>query len=172
MSRLLDRRHEHVAQLLFAGKTAEEASRGAGYPDGTSFRANAKKRAGKKDIKARVAELQDRAAEAAEVDKTFILLGLKDDLKCNLSAFMPRDENLRRRFNLDQVDDAMIDRLSSISYHKSGAVAKIEKPSRSDILMKIAKIAGIDRDQTADALTGIGHRLAAALKRVAAQKSG
>lgn len=58
-------KHEIVAQELAAGKSAVEASRIAGYPAGSSFEANARKRAQRFGIRMRKAELlEDRAARA------------------------------------------------------------------------------------------------------------
>jgi hypothetical protein len=58
LPRLKKLRDEHVAQLLFAGKSAEEASIGAGYdPVGSSFASGARKRVNRKDIKACVSDL-------------------------------------------------------------------------------------------------------------------
>jgi len=58
-------RHEIVAQELAAGRSMVEASRVAGYPDGSSFASNARKRAQRADIRARTAELL--AARAARM---------------------------------------------------------------------------------------------------------
>ena len=60
-------KHELVAQALAIGKSAVEASRAAGYPDGSSFAPNARKRAQHPGIRARVAELQERGAELAVI---------------------------------------------------------------------------------------------------------
>jgi hypothetical protein len=62
-----DPRHEIVAQAIASGKAAVEASEEAGYPPGSSFAANARKRAQRLDIKARVAELQAPAEARAEM---------------------------------------------------------------------------------------------------------
>jgi len=72
MAALRDRRHEQVAQCLAVMKTPAAASREAGYKDGTSFEANARKRANRKDIRARVAELQTAQAELVEIDAAWI----------------------------------------------------------------------------------------------------
>jgi hypothetical protein len=72
MAALRDRRHEKVAQLLATMKTPEEASREAGYRDGTSFIDNARKRANRPDIKKRVAELQAREADLVSIDVAWI----------------------------------------------------------------------------------------------------
>lgn len=68
MAALRDRRHEKVAQLLAVMKSAEEASREAGYKDGSSFADNARKRANRPDIKARVAELQAKEADLVSIN--------------------------------------------------------------------------------------------------------
>jgi hypothetical protein len=72
MAALRDRRHEQVAQLLAVMKTPAAASREAGYKDGTSFDANARKRANRRDIRARVAELQAAQADLVEIDAAWI----------------------------------------------------------------------------------------------------
>lgn len=66
MPALRNRKLELLAQELANGKTAEEASRLAGYADGTSFKANAKKRVQNKRVKARVAELRAPGIALAE----------------------------------------------------------------------------------------------------------
>jgi phage terminase small subunit len=58
-------RLELFAQALAAGKTPVDAAKLAGYPQGSSFAANARKRAQRADVKARVAEL--RAPAIAKV---------------------------------------------------------------------------------------------------------
>src|SRR5882672_925941 len=72
MAALRDRRHEKVAQLLAVMTDYEEASRQAGYKDGSSFRANARKRSHRPDIKARVAELQAKEADLVSIDAAWI----------------------------------------------------------------------------------------------------
>ena len=72
MAALRDRRYEQVAQALAVMKTPAAASREAGYKDGTSFDDNARKRANRPDIRARVAELQAAQAELVEVNAAWI----------------------------------------------------------------------------------------------------
>jgi hypothetical protein len=72
MAVLRDRRHEKVAQLLAVMTPYEEASREAGYRPGSSFRDNARKRAQRPDIRARVAELQAKEAELVSIDVAWI----------------------------------------------------------------------------------------------------
>jgi hypothetical protein len=73
MAALRDRRHEKVAQLLAVMTDYEEASRQAGYKNGSSFRANARKRSHRPDIKARVAELQAKEADLVSIDAAWIM---------------------------------------------------------------------------------------------------
>jgi len=160
---------EHVAQLLFAGKSAADASRGAGYPDdGSAFIDNARRRANRRDVKARVVEFQDNAARAAEIDKTFILIELRDRLEFNLDDYLtPATVDVwgrlvPRKLNLDGVPRHLLGRIKKYSEGKRGG---IEAADPIAILAQLAKIAGLDRDQTAEAVTGIGERLAAAIKR-------
>jgi hypothetical protein len=165
-------RLEHFAQLVFAGKSADDAARGAGYPDGTSFSSNARKRSQRRDVRARVAELQARTAEAAVVDKTFILLALKDLLEFNLVDYLDPQGKRGRTIDIDNCTPEQLYRLQEIARDRKGAL-KLKGYDKVAILALLAKTAGIDRDQTADALTGIGQRLAAAIKRMnAAQGSG
>jgi hypothetical protein len=72
MAALRDRRHEKVAQLLAVMTPYEQASREAGYKDGSSFRDNARKRAQRPDIKARVAELQAKEADLISINAEWI----------------------------------------------------------------------------------------------------
>lgn len=72
MAALRDRRHEKVAQLLAVMTDYEEASRQAGYKDGSSFRANARKRSHLPHIRARVAELQAKEADLVSIDAAWI----------------------------------------------------------------------------------------------------
>lgn len=73
MAALENRRHERVALSLAQGKTAEEASRDAKYPtEASSFVQNARKRAQRKDIKARAAELQTQIAAVAVIDAAWL----------------------------------------------------------------------------------------------------
>jgi hypothetical protein len=59
MPRLRNPKHEIVAQELAAGKTAVQASVAAGFP---SAAPNARRRAQRKEIKARVIEIREKAA--------------------------------------------------------------------------------------------------------------
>jgi hypothetical protein len=59
MGVLRNTKHEMVAQALAIGATTAEASHAAGIRAGSSFKSNAKKRAQRKDIKARVVELME-----------------------------------------------------------------------------------------------------------------
>ena len=61
---LKNARRERLAQGLAAGKTQNEAYREAGY---SPHKSNAARMAGEPDIQARVAEIQDKAADKAAV---------------------------------------------------------------------------------------------------------
>lgn len=65
-------RLEKVAQELAKFKSAVEASQSAGYPPGTSFDSNARKRAQRPEVQARVAFLQGKAAELVVYDVAYI----------------------------------------------------------------------------------------------------
>jgi hypothetical protein len=73
---------EAVAQELANGKSTEEASRAAGYPDGSSFKPNAKRRAQRPDVKARVAELRApgvaKAEEHVAINTEYVLTKASD----------------------------------------------------------------------------------------------
>jgi hypothetical protein len=58
MPPLPDHRHEIVARALARGKTQYEASKIAGYPEGSSFAPNSRRRAQLPDIRARKLELE------------------------------------------------------------------------------------------------------------------
>lgn len=66
MPALRNQKLEAVARELAHDKSDEDASRLAGYPDGTSFKSNARKRAQRADVKARVLELRAPGIAAAE----------------------------------------------------------------------------------------------------------
>jgi hypothetical protein len=63
-------RLELFSEALAMGKSSSEAAHIAGYPAGSSFASNARKRAQRSDVKARVAELRKPALDklAAEID--------------------------------------------------------------------------------------------------------
>jgi hypothetical protein len=81
MGVLKNPRLEIFAQLLALGKPIYEAAREAGYnPDSPSFEANARQRRAKPEVKARIAELQqrtaDRAADKVAIDRAWLLAQL------------------------------------------------------------------------------------------------
>src|SRR5712672_345445 len=65
-------KHEKVAQLLASLKSPEEAAREAGYPEGTSFKANARRLSHHPAIRERVTELQTTEAALVVVDVAWI----------------------------------------------------------------------------------------------------
>ncbi len=65
-------KHEKVAQLLASLKSPEEAAREAGYPNGTSFKANARRLSHHPAIRERVTELQTTEADLVTVDVAWI----------------------------------------------------------------------------------------------------
>lgn len=72
MGVLTEPRLELLAQALAAGKTVIEASKAAGYKNGTSFASNARKRAQRKDVKARILEIQTISGVFAAVDAAYL----------------------------------------------------------------------------------------------------
>jgi hypothetical protein len=75
MAVLNNPRHERFAEALASGKSASQAYAEAGYK---KDRRNASRLTSNDDIRARVAELQSRAAERAVIDKQWVLDGLKE----------------------------------------------------------------------------------------------
>ena len=65
-------KHEKVAQLLASLKSPEEAAREAGYPEGTSFKANARRLSHHPAIRERVTEHQTTEAALVVVDVAWI----------------------------------------------------------------------------------------------------
>jgi hypothetical protein len=65
-------KHEKVAQELAKFKSPVEASQAAGYPPGSSFAANARKRVQRPDIRARVKEIQTVSGVMAAADSAYI----------------------------------------------------------------------------------------------------
>jgi len=65
-------RLEIVAQELAKGKSPVEASKEAGYPPGSSFDSNARKRAQDHRVKARIQYLQRISGITAAVDSAYI----------------------------------------------------------------------------------------------------
>jgi hypothetical protein len=65
-------KHEKFAQCVASLKSFEEAAREAGYPNGTSFKANARRLSHHPAIRERVTELQTTEAALAAVDVAWI----------------------------------------------------------------------------------------------------
>lgn len=89
-------KHEIVAQQLAAGKSPVEASRIAGYPEGSSFAPNARKRAQRLGIRMRKAELLEDRAARAEGLKTQINAKDLADLEYIGSKFVELGSELPR----------------------------------------------------------------------------
>ncbi len=86
---LLNPRHEIVAQERAAGKTTAESCQAAGYnPENVSFRANSRKICSRRDVKARIREIQSAKAELAELDAAWVLLKLKRLCGFNVADFL------------------------------------------------------------------------------------
>jgi len=84
MAALKNARHEKFAQELAKGKSATDAYKAAGYkPDD----GNAARLTGNDRIKERLAELTERAADKAVVDKAWVL----DRLRQNVETCMTMD---------------------------------------------------------------------------------
>jgi hypothetical protein len=83
MGVLKNRRLEIFAQSLALGKPTYDAAREAGYnADAPSFEANARQRAAKPELKARVAELMQRTADSVAdrvaIDRAWLLSQLTE----------------------------------------------------------------------------------------------
>jgi hypothetical protein len=61
------------ARELAAGNKPREAAIAAGYPPGSSFDSNARKRAGRADVKRMVAELKAPIADKLEITLTWLI---------------------------------------------------------------------------------------------------
>lgn len=74
MSVLRNPKHEQIAQALWSGASAEDASRQAGYREGSpkSYAANARKRAQRHGIPKRVAELQEQDRKSREITLEYL----------------------------------------------------------------------------------------------------
>jgi hypothetical protein len=72
MGVLSNPRHEKVAQELARFKSPVEASQAAGYPPGTSFAPNARRRAQQPNIRRRVKEIQTVSGVMAAADSAYI----------------------------------------------------------------------------------------------------
>jgi len=181
MPRLINARHEVFAQEIATGKSAVEAARLAGYPVGSkvSFAANARKRMGRPEIRDRIAEIQRRAADLAELDRAYVLTKLKNLAEFNLADYIVIREDGEFYYDLSRCTREQLSRLAEASLeHTIMAARRGEDGGRMSIrktklrgydqvaaLSKIAVILGIEKDQTADALAGIGDKLDAAFKR-------
>ena len=175
---LLNPTHERVAQELASGKSPVEASRLAGYPDGLSFEANARKRASRPDIKARVLQLQKRAAVLAEVDKGYILAKLKDLAEFNLADYLVRGKDGEFYLDINECSREQLGRLVELQQEvafdgdgkgkKSLSGVRKTKLKGYDVisaLSQMARIVGVEKDPTADAIGAIGQSLNAAFER-------
>jgi hypothetical protein len=69
MAREFSQQMECFAQALALGKKPSEAALIAGYPPGSSFANNARRRANRSDVKARVAELRKPALDKIFCDR-------------------------------------------------------------------------------------------------------
>ncbi len=75
MAELKNIRHELFCRGLFTGKTADQAYQNAGYKPS---RAHASRLAAKGNIRQRVSELHQSVAQAATVDRAWVLQQMRD----------------------------------------------------------------------------------------------
>ena len=94
MGVLSNPRHEKVAQELARFKSPVEASQAAGYPPGTSFAANARKRTQRPDIRRRVKEIQTVSGVIAAGDSAWIQRKLVEiaEIPLNDEEVRPTDQ--------------------------------------------------------------------------------
>lgn len=115
MAVLSNQRHEAFAQALAKGLTADEAYKQAGFKPN---RGNASTLKAKKNIQARVAELQGMAAERVVVDREWVLAKLVENatntqetnpsasnqalqlIGKELGMFVDRSENTNTNYNI------------------------------------------------------------------------
>lgn len=170
MSIIADVRFKAVAKALFEGLSAVEASRAAGYDEkGTSFEANARKRAAHPQVRAYLAEMQKRAAALAEIDRGYVLVNLKQAAEFNLADYLEFDRLGKPEVVLKGRSRELMGRLGEAAFEPSkyGLKTRI-KGDKLAALTLIARIIGADKDPVADALTGIGERLDKAFARASA----
>jgi hypothetical protein len=163
-----DIKFRKVAQALFEGKSPGDASRAAGYDDTTGcFEANARKRVHHPQVRAYLAQLQRRAAVLAEVDRAYVLLGLKDYAEFKLADYLNLREDGRIEIKLEGVPRDVINRISEVGAdRRTGRIIKI-KGERIAALTEIARIIGLHKDPLAEAVQGVGERLKEAFERAA-----
>lgn len=111
---------EKIAQGLAALKTTLEACTDAGLTRGKQskegFKGNCRKRCQRKDIAARVAEIQTVAAELAEIDAGWIMLKAKRLLGWNLDDFLgPVQANGYRYFDVSAATREQLEVLAEFS---------------------------------------------------------
>lgn len=143
-------KHEAVAQALFAGQTAEQASEAAGYPTGaSSFAPNARKRVQREDIQARVAELR-AAFVAADEERASIALGyllarIYEDLQYNVDDYLsPPDKHGMRYFDISRAPRNVLGRLSELAIEPSehGTKIKVKGIDRIGLIRTAAELQG------------------------------
>jgi hypothetical protein len=168
-----DIKFKKVAKALFEGKSIGDASRAAGYDDtASSFEANARKRAAHPAVRAYLGELQKRAAVLAEVDRGYVLSGLREIAEYNLADYLEIGEDGKPRFKLHGLPRELMARLAEASFEpgRYGPKIKIKGYDRNAALGLIARIIGADKDPLAEAVNGIGEALMKAQERAAAAK--
>ena len=178
MPRLRDPQHEMIAQRMAAGMDVYAANEAAGYdPKASSFKPNARKRSNRPEVRARIGELMDRAAEIAEIDAGYVLHKLNGLLQFNVDDFLgaPLD-NGQRVLDVSRASREDLDRVAELAQEvlqrrgrKDGPQSilrtKVKGYDKVAILGHMARIVGAERDPTADALVGLGDKLNAAIRR-------
>lgn len=117
MAVLRNPRHEIVARELAAGKSAYEASEAASWPCRTATqKANARKRAQRKDIQARKAEIQAPAAQRAEISAEYLLTKLDRLLDYNVDDYLSAPDRSGQRFlDVSRCSRQQLERLTELA---------------------------------------------------------
>jgi phage terminase small subunit len=154
-------RHERFAQELAKGKSANEAYVLAGYEEN---RGNATRLNANESIQSRVAEIQSRGAQRAEVTVERVVselakIGFSDIRRVvqwsgsevadevdgeddGVPRVVVRAANIVRLIGSDVVDDDTAASISEISQTKEGSL-RVKMHSKLDALDKIAKYLGL-----------------------------
>lgn len=148
-------RHEAVAQALFAGQKPEQASEAAGYDvKASSFAPNARKRAQRADIRARVEQLRAgyvaKDVAAAGVSLDYMLTRLRDDLEFNVDDYLAPVKRGQRRFAIGETPRKILGRLSELTIEpgRFGVKTKVKGHDPIALMRLAAELQGFIRSKT------------------------
>lgn len=175
---LRNQRLETVAQELACGHSPDEASRIAGYDQrASSFSPNARKRAARKDVQARLAEIRAPGVHAAEVTTEWMLTKLREFAEYNIDDYLtPPDARGQRFIDISRAPRALLARLSELQQDVTETGkrrrrvtlrrTKIRGYNAIEAIALMAKIKGAIDDPVANAIGGLGERLNRAVERL------